>query len=184
MPMFVASLMTNPRATDRPCGPARSSRRSAGGAATSRCSQRDQAVPGRACRLVRDRAPRLPRQASCAGTTTPPSRGRGRKAVAGSWALTAPVMAFLAGGATGTSVVRCWGTGPPGGDGGRAAYLDRTCRVGATADCGGRRTVHALGLDARFPQVRDDRPAAELETAVMATYTAAQFLLSEGAARA
>ena len=38
-----------------------------------------------------------------------------------------------------------------------------------------------LGL----PQVRDDRPAGpRSRPAVMATYTAAQFLLSEGAARA
>ena len=65
-----------------------------------------------------------------------------------------------------------------------ANYLDTDLPRRTTADrrrCG---AVHAVRHPARVPQVRAHRPAGQLETAVMATYTAAQFLLSEGAARA
>ncbi len=110
----------------------------------------------------------------------------GPKAVAGSWALTAPAMAFLAsrrnrelggpifGYATMLAAMAA-----------AANYLDTDLPPSArrlTAAGAGLFMVSDTLLGFRKFAMTD--PPAHLETAVMATYTAAQFLLSEGAARA
>ena len=110
----------------------------------------------------------------------------GPKAVAGSWALTAPAMAFLAsrrnrelggpifGYATMLAAMAA-----------AANYLDTDLPPSArrlTAAGAGLFMVSDTLLGFRKFAMTD--PPAQLETAVMATYTAAQFLLSEGAARA
>ena len=110
----------------------------------------------------------------------------GPKAVAGSWALTAPAMAFLAsrrnrelggpifGYATMLAAMAA-----------AANYLDTDLPTSArrlTAAGAGLFMVSDTLLG--FRKFAMTNPPAHLETAVMATYTAAQFLLSEGAARA
>jgi uncharacterized membrane protein YhhN len=110
----------------------------------------------------------------------------GPRAIAGSWALTAPVMALLArrrhrelggpvfGYATMLAVMA-----------GAANYLDTDLSPAArrlTAAGAGLFMVSDTLLG--FRKFALTNPPAHLETAVMATYTAAQFLLSEGAARA
>ncbi len=110
----------------------------------------------------------------------------GPAVVAGSWALTAPVMAFMAarrnrelggpvfGYATMLAAMAA-----------AANYLDTDLPPSArrlTAAGAGLFMVSDTLLGFRKFAMTD--PPAHLETAVMATYTAAQFLLSEGAARA
>ena len=108
------------------------------------------------------------------------------KVVAGSWALTAPVMAYLAG-----RQKRELG-GPVLGYAtllaamaAAASHLDPTVSRSAR-----RLTAAGAGLFMLSDSILGFRkfamtdPPPELETAVMATYTAAQFLLSEGAGRA
>jgi len=106
--------------------------------------------------------------------------------VAGSWALTAPVMAFMAGRRN-----RDLG-GPVFG------YATMLAAMAAAANfldtdlppSARRLTAAGAGLfmlsDSLlgFRKFAMTNPPPQLETAVMATYTAAQFLLSEGAARA
>ncbi len=108
------------------------------------------------------------------------------KVIAGSWALTAPLMALLAG-----RQKRELG-GPVLGYAtllaamaAAASHLDPTVpasarRLTATGAALFMVSDSLLG----FRKFAMKNPPAELETAVMATYTAAQFLLSEGAARA
>lgn len=108
------------------------------------------------------------------------------KVIAGSWALTAPVMALLAG-----RHKRELG-GPVlgyatllAGMAAAASHLDPTVPPAArrlTAAGAALFMVSDSLLGFRKFALKD--PPPELETAVMATYTAAQFLLSEGAARA
>ncbi len=110
----------------------------------------------------------------------------GARAVAGSWVATAPVMAIMArrknpelggpvlGYATVLAAVAA-----------RSMHLDPTLSVAArrlTAAGAGMFMLSDTLLGVRKFVLQDPPPA--LETAVMATYTAAQFLLSEGAARA
>ena len=108
------------------------------------------------------------------------------RVIAGTWALTAPVMAFLAG-----RQKRELG-GPVLGYAtllaamaAAASHLDPTVPVSArrlTAAGAALFMVSDSLLGFRQFALTDPPPA--LETAVMTTYTAAQFLLSEGAARA
>lgn len=110
----------------------------------------------------------------------------GPRVVAGAWALSAPVMAFMAG-----RRQRELG-GPVLGYGtmlaamaAAANHLDPDLPTSArrlTAAGAGLFMVSDTMLGMRKFVLTDPPPA--LETAVMATYTAAQFLLSEGAARA
>ncbi len=110
----------------------------------------------------------------------------GARAVAGSWAATAPVMALMArrknpqlggpvlGYATMLAVMVV-----------RATHLDPALSPASrrfTAAGAGLFMLSDTLLGVRKFMLND--PPAGLETAVMATYTAAQFLLSEGAARA
>ncbi len=115
-----------------------------------------------------------------------PRQAMGPRAVAGSWALTAPVMAFMAGRRN-----RDLG-GPVFG------YATMLAAMAAAANfldtdlppSARRLTAAGAGLfmlsDSLlgFRKFAMTNPPPQLETAVMATYTAAQFLLSEGAARA
>jgi uncharacterized membrane protein YhhN len=108
------------------------------------------------------------------------------KVVAGSWALTAPVMAFLAGRqhrelggpVLGYATLLAAMTAA-------ASHLDPTVPASARRLTAAGAALFMLSdsmLGFRKFALTD--PPPELETAVMATYTAAQFLLSEGAARA
>jgi uncharacterized membrane protein YhhN len=110
----------------------------------------------------------------------------GPRVVAGSWALTAPVMAFMA-----SRRNRELG-GPVFG---YATMLAAMAAAGNFLDTdlppsARRLTAAGAGLfmvsDSLlgFRKFAMTNPPPQLETAVMATYTAAQFLLSEGAARA
>jgi uncharacterized membrane protein YhhN len=108
------------------------------------------------------------------------------RAVAGSWALTAPVMAIMA-----ARRNRELG-GPVFGYGtllaamaAAANYLDSDLPPSARRLTAAGATLFMVSdtlLGFRKFVLKDPPPA--LETGVMATYTAAQFLLSEGAARA
>ncbi len=115
-----------------------------------------------------------------------PRQAAGPKAVAGSWALTAPVMAVMAsrrnrdlggpifGYATMLAAMAA-----------AANYLDTDLSPASrrlTAAGAGLFMLSDTMLGMRKFVFTDPPPA--LETGVMATYTAAQFLLSEGAARA
>jgi uncharacterized membrane protein YhhN len=115
-----------------------------------------------------------------------PRAAAGPRAVAGSWALTAPVMAFMArrrhrelggpvlGYATMLAAMAA-----------AANYLDTDLSPASrrlTAAGAGLFMVSDSLLAFRKFVLTD--PPPHLETAVMATYTTAQFLLSEGAARA
>ena len=115
-----------------------------------------------------------------------PRQAAGPKAVAGSWALTAPVMAVMAsrrnrdlggpifGYATMLAAMAA-----------AANYLDTDLSPASrrlTAAGAGLFMLSDTMLGMRKFVFTDPSPA--LETGVMATYTAAQFLLSEGAARA
>ena len=116
----------------------------------------------------------------------PLAQDPGVRVIAGSWALTAPLMAYLAGrqkrelGAPvlgyGTLLAVMAAAG---------SHLDPEVPAAAR-----RLTAAGAGLFMLSDTLLGLRkfamtePPAELETAVMATYTAAQFLLSEGAARA
>jgi len=118
--------------------------------------------------------------------STPVVTSIGPRAVAGSWAATAPLMALMAwrrqhelggpvfGYATMLAAVVA-----------SATHLDP-----ALSPASRRFTAAGAGLFMLSDTLLGVRkfmltnPPAELETAVMATYTAAQFLLSEGAARA
>jgi uncharacterized membrane protein YhhN len=114
---------------------------------------------------------------------TPTSEAR---TVAGSWALTAPLMALMAGRQHREFA------GPVFGYGTMlaamvvsATHLDPTLSPASrrfTAAGAGMFMVSDTLLGFRKFVLSDPPPA--LETAVMATYTTAQFLLSEGAARA
>ena len=108
------------------------------------------------------------------------------RAIAGSWALTAPVMAFMAG-------RRNRGLGGPvfgyatmlAAMAAAANYLDTDLSPTARRLTAAGATLFMVSdsmLGFRKFVLTDAPPA--LETGVMATYTAAQFLLSEGAARA
>jgi len=108
------------------------------------------------------------------------------KVIAGSWALTAPLMALLAG-----RQKRELGGPVLGYATLLAAMAAAASHLDPTVPASARRLTAAgaalfmvsdslLG----FRKFAMKNPPAELETAVMATYTAAQFLLSEGAARA
>jgi uncharacterized membrane protein YhhN len=119
-------------------------------------------------------------------SSTPLSAGRGARSVAGSWAATAPVMALMArrqhrelggpvfGYATMLAAVVA-----------SATHLDPDLSPASrrlTAAGAGLFMLSDTLLGLRKFVLTD--PPPELERAVMATYTAAQFLLSEGAARA
>ncbi len=116
----------------------------------------------------------------------PARNDRSVRVVAGSWAATAPLMAYLAG-----RQKRELG-GPIlgyatllAGMAAAASHLDPTVPASArrlTAAGAALFMVSDSLLGFRKFALTD--PPPELETAVMATYTAAQFLLSEGAARA
>ena len=108
------------------------------------------------------------------------------KVIAGSWALTAPLMALLAG-----RQKRELGGPVLGYATLLAAMAAAASHLDPTVPASARRLTAAgaalfmvsdslLG----FRKFAMKNPPAELETAVMATYAAAQFLLSEGAARA
>jgi uncharacterized membrane protein YhhN len=119
-------------------------------------------------------------------SSSPVTTALGARAVAGSWVATAPVMALMArrqhrelggpvfGYATMLAAVVA-----------SATHLDP-----ALSPASRRLTAAGAGLFMLSDTLLGIRkfvltnPPAELETAVMATYTAAQFLLSEGAARA
>jgi uncharacterized membrane protein YhhN len=117
---------------------------------------------------------------------TPVTAGLGARWVAGSWLVTAPVLAVMAG-----RRQRQLG-GPVFGYSAMlaavvasATHLDPALSPAArrlTAAGGGLFMLSDTLLGVRKFVLTD--PPAALETAVMATYTAAQFLLSEGAARA
>jgi uncharacterized membrane protein YhhN len=118
--------------------------------------------------------------------TTPLATGIGARVVATSWAATAPLMTLMAwrrqhelggpvfGYATMLAALVA-----------SASHLDP-----ALSPASRRLTAAGAGLFMLSDTLLGIRkfvltsPPAELETAVMATYTAAQFLLSEGAARA
>ena len=110
----------------------------------------------------------------------------GPRAVAGSWALTAPVMALMAGRRN-----RELG-GPVFGYATMLAAMAAAANYLDTDLSPSSRRFTAAGaglfmLSDSLLAVRKfvlTNPPAHLETAVMATYTTAQFLLSEGAARA
>lgn len=118
--------------------------------------------------------------------SSPVSTSFGPRAVAGSWAATAPVMALMA-----RRRHRELG-GPVFG----YATMLAAVVAGAThldpelSPASRRLTAAGAGLFMVSDTLLGVRkfvlsnPPAGLETAVMATYTAAQFLLSEGAARA
>jgi uncharacterized membrane protein YhhN len=118
--------------------------------------------------------------------TSPITANPGARAVAGSWAATAPVMGLLAwqrqrelggpvfGYATMLAAVVASATHL---DPGLSPASRRLTAAGA-----GLFMLSDTLLGVRKFALRN--PPAQLETAVMATYTAAQFLLSEGAARA
>lgn len=108
------------------------------------------------------------------------------KAIAGTWAMTAPVMAFMArrrhrelgGPVFGYATMLA-------GMAAAANYLDTDLPPSArrlTAAGAGLFMLSDTMLGVRKFMLTD--PPAALESGVMATYTAAQFLLSEGAARA
>jgi uncharacterized membrane protein YhhN len=119
-------------------------------------------------------------------SATPVTEGRGARAVAGSWAATAPLMAVMAGrrkrelGGPVFGYATMLAAVVVG-----AAHLDPALSPAAR-----RLTTAGAGLFMLSDTLLGMRkfvltdPPARLETAVMATYTAAQFLLSEGAARA
>ena len=110
----------------------------------------------------------------------------GPRAVAGSWALTAPVMAFMA-------ARRHRELGGPvlgyatmlAGMAAAATYLDTDLSPSARRlTAAGALLFMASDTMLGFRKFVFTDPPPALETGVMATYTAAQFLLSEGAARA
>lgn len=117
---------------------------------------------------------------------TPLSTGSGARFVAGSWVATAPLMALaarrqhreLGGPVLGYSTML-------------AAVVATSTHLDPSISATSRRlTAAGAGLFMLSDSLLGVRkfllkdPPAGLETAVMATYTAAQFLLSEGAARA
>ncbi len=118
--------------------------------------------------------------------STPITAGLGARSVAGSWALTAPVMALMAG-----RRQRELGRPVFGYATMLAAVVASATHLDPALSPASRRfTAAGAGLFMLSDTLLGVRkfmmqnPPAELETAVMATYTAAQFLLSEGAARA
>ena len=108
------------------------------------------------------------------------------KAVASSWALTAPVMAVMAGRRNKELGGPVFGYATMlAGMAAAANYLDSDLPASARRLTGAGATLFMVSdtlLAVRKFILTDPPPA--LETSVMATYTAAQFLLSEGAARA
>jgi uncharacterized membrane protein YhhN len=186
MPTLAGSLATNPRAADSPLRTSTLAAQAGGWGG-------DVALLGEGTRpflagtgsfavghaaylsgFVRHRSPE------------PISTTFGARAVAGSWAATAPVMALLArrrypqlgglifGYATVLAAVVA-----------RATHLDPALSPSSrrlTAAGAGLFMLSDTLLGIRKFVLKDPPPG--LETAVMATYTAAQFLLSEGAARA
>jgi uncharacterized membrane protein YhhN len=117
---------------------------------------------------------------------TPLAQNRGARGVAASWALTAPVMALMArrrhralgGPVLGYATMLAAAVAS-------ATHLDPTLSPASrrlTAAGAGLFMASDTLLGVRKFMLTD--PPARLETAVMASYTAAQFLLSEGAARA
>jgi uncharacterized membrane protein YhhN len=119
-------------------------------------------------------------------SAVPVTEGRGPRAVAGSWATTAPLMAVMAGrrkrelGGPVFGYATMLAAVVVG-----AAHLDPALSPAAR-----RLTTAGAGLFMLSDTLLGMRkfvltdPPPRLEIAVMATYTAAQFLLSEGAARA
>jgi uncharacterized membrane protein YhhN len=116
----------------------------------------------------------------------PVSAGLQARAVVGSWALTAPVMALMARRQQRELGVPVLGYATMlAGVVVSATHLDpdlSTASRRLTAAGAGLFMLSDTLLGVRKFMLTD--PPAALETAVMATYTAAQFLLSEGAARA
>lgn len=186
MPTLTASLLTNPKAEDSPLR------------ATTVAAQvggwgGDVALLGEGTKpfLVGAGSFGLGHVAYLAGFLRQHGHGdprevTGTRAVAGSWALTAPVMAFMArrrhrelggpvlGYATMLAAMAA-----------AANYTDSDLPKSARRLTAAGATLFMVSdtLLGFRKFVLTDPPAA-LETSVMATYTAAQFLLSEGAARA
>jgi uncharacterized membrane protein YhhN len=119
-------------------------------------------------------------------STAPVSRTSQARAVAGSWALTAPLMALLAGRQHRELAGPVFGYATM-----LAAMVVSATHLGPELSPASRRfTAAGAGMFMvsdtllGFGKFALSDPPPALETTVMATYTTAQFLLSEGAARA
>ena len=186
MPTLAGSLATNPRAADSPLRTSTLAAQAGGWGG-------DVALLGGGTRpfIVSTGSFGVGHAAYLAGfvrrrSPAPLAPTFGARAVVGSWAATAPVMALMArrknpqlggpvfGYATMLAVMVV-----------RATHLDPALSPASrrfTAAGAGLFMLSDTLLGVRKFMLAD--PPAGLETAVMATYTAAQFLLSEGAARA
>jgi uncharacterized membrane protein YhhN len=186
MPTLAASLLTNPKATDSPL-------RTTTVAAQLGGWGGDVALLGEGTKpfLVGAGSFGLGHVAYLAGFLRQHGHSGIREAsaprvVAGSWALTAPVMAFMASRRNKDLGGPVFGYATMlGGMAAAANYLDTDLSPAARRLTAAGATLFMVSdtmLGFRKFVLSD--PPAALETGVMATYTAAQFLLSEGAARA
>lgn len=186
MPLLSGSLATNPRATGSPLR-------------TSTLAAQVGGWGGDVALLGEGRRPFLAGATSFAvghsaylagflshRSPAPVAEALGPKAVAASWAVTAPVMALMAGRQDRRLGLPVLGYGTA-----LAAVVASAQHLDATISPASRRlTAAGAGLFMLSDTLLGVRkfvlshPPAGLEMAVMATYTAGQFLLSEGAARA